>query len=87
MHAGPEVALGFSVSNAASSDCHECRITRPYKDAQNRLPWQDKTCPDLLDLAQHELDPVLNNDYHYDYRYYYNFYSYYIKLLYNKFYY
>ena len=24
---------------------HRCRITRPYKDAQNRLLWRDKTCP------------------------------------------
>ena len=29
----------------ASSDCHECRITRPCKDAQNRLLWRDKTRP------------------------------------------
>ena len=31
--------------NDVASDCHECRITRPYKDAQNRLLWRDKTCP------------------------------------------
>ena len=38
---------GFQVSQprTASSDCHECSITRPYKDAQNRLLWRDKTCP------------------------------------------
>ena len=35
----------LSYNDVASSDCHECRITRPYKDAQNRLLWQDKTCP------------------------------------------
>ena len=35
----------FSYNDVASSDCHECRITRPYKDAQNRLFWRDKTCP------------------------------------------
>ena len=32
-------------NDVASSDCHECRITRPYKDAQNRLLWRVKTCP------------------------------------------
>ena len=35
----------LSYNDAALSDCHECRITRPYKDAQNRLLWRDKTCP------------------------------------------
>ena len=35
----------LSYNDVASSDCHECRITRPYKDAQNRLLWRDKTCP------------------------------------------
>ena len=36
---------GLSYNDVASSDCHECRITRPYKDARNTLLWQDKTCP------------------------------------------
>ena len=35
----------LSYNDVASSDCHECRITRPYKDAQNRLLWRDNTCP------------------------------------------
>ena len=25
--------------------CQECHINRPYKDAQNRLLWRNKTCP------------------------------------------
>ena len=35
--------LGYN--DIASSDCHACRIIRPYKDAQNRLLWRDKTHP------------------------------------------
>ena len=35
----------LSYNDVASSDCHECRITRAYRDAQNRLLWRDKTCP------------------------------------------
>ena len=35
----------LSFNDVASSDCHECCITRPYKDARNRLLWRDKTCP------------------------------------------
>ena len=35
----------LSYNDVASSDCHESGITRPYKDAQNRLHWRDKTCP------------------------------------------
>ena len=34
--------LGYN--DVASSDCHECRMTRPYKDAQNRVLWRGKTC-------------------------------------------
>ena len=26
-------------------DCQNCRISRPYRDAQDRLLWRDKTCP------------------------------------------
>ena len=29
----------LSYNDVASSDCHECRITWPYKDAHNRLLW------------------------------------------------
>ena len=31
-------------NDVALSDRHECRIARPYKDAQNRLLWRDKNC-------------------------------------------
>ena len=34
----------LNFNDVASSDCRECCITRPYKDAQNRLLWRDKTC-------------------------------------------
>ena len=26
-------------------DCQNCRTIRPYRDAQDRLFWRDKTCP------------------------------------------
>ena len=35
----------LSFNDVASSDYHDCGITRPYKDAQNRLLWRDKACP------------------------------------------
>ena len=28
----------------AVRDCQLRRMTKPYKDAQNRLLWRDKTC-------------------------------------------
>ena len=38
--------LHASVSSCMGTcACHECRITRPDKNAQNRLLWRDKTCP------------------------------------------
>ena len=36
------VMLGNDV---ALHDCQKCRIGRPYRDAQDRLLWKDKTCP------------------------------------------
>ncbi len=29
----------------ALCDCQHCCISRPYRDAQDRLLWRDKTCP------------------------------------------
>ena len=26
-------------------DCQNCRSSRPYRDAQDRLLWRDKACP------------------------------------------
>ena len=37
----------LSFIDVASSDCRERCITRPYKDAQNRLLLVGKTCPAL----------------------------------------
>ena len=34
-----------SFNDVALRDCQNCRINRPYRDAQNRLLWRDKTCP------------------------------------------
>ena len=36
---------GSSLNDVAIRDCQNCRISRPYKDAQDRLLWRDKTCP------------------------------------------
>ena len=33
-----------SFNDVAVRDCRLRRITKPYKDAQNRLLWRDKTC-------------------------------------------
>ena len=33
-----------SFNDVAVRDCQLHRITEPYKDAQNRLLWRDKTC-------------------------------------------
>ena len=33
-----------SFNDVAVRDCQLRRITKPYKDAQNRLLWRDKTC-------------------------------------------
>ncbi len=35
----------FSFNDVALRDCQNCRISRPYRDAQDRLLWRDKTCP------------------------------------------
>ena len=34
-----------SFNDDALRDCQNCRISRPYRDAQDRLLWRDKTCP------------------------------------------
>ncbi len=34
-----------SFNDVALRDCQNCRIGRPYRDAQDRLLWKDKTCP------------------------------------------
>ena len=46
-----------SFNNVVLRDCQDCRINRPYKDAQNRLLWRDKTCPARTYLI--ELESVL----------------------------
>ena len=33
-----------SFNDVAVRDCQLRRITKPYKDAQNRMIWRDKTC-------------------------------------------
>ena len=33
-----------SFNGVALRDCPNCRISRPYSDAQDRLLWRDKTC-------------------------------------------
>jgi len=34
-----------SFNDVALHDYQNCRISRPYKDAPDRLLWRDKTCP------------------------------------------
>jgi len=34
-----------SFNDVALHDCQTHRIGRPYRDAQDRLLWKDKTCP------------------------------------------
>ena len=41
----PQVALGYVSMMLHQVTVMSCRITSPYKDAQNRLLWRDKTCP------------------------------------------
>ena len=33
-----------SFNDVAVHDCHLRRINKPYRDAQNRLLWRDKSC-------------------------------------------
>ena len=33
-----------SFNDVTSRDCQNCRISRPYRDEQDRLLWRDKTC-------------------------------------------
>ena len=33
-----------SFNDVAVRDCQLRRITKPYKDAQNRMLWKDKIC-------------------------------------------
>ena len=49
---------GFN--DVALHDCQTRRIGRPYRDAQDRLLWKDKTCPArTYRLAHHELESVV----------------------------
>jgi len=34
-----------SFNDVALRDCQNCRISRAYRDTQDRLLWRDKTCP------------------------------------------
>ena len=34
-----------SFNDVALCDCQNCQIVRPYKDAQDRQLWRDKSCP------------------------------------------
>jgi len=34
-----------SFNDVALRDCQTCQIGRPYRDAQDRLLYKDKTCP------------------------------------------
>ncbi len=34
-----------SFNDVALRDCQNCYIGRPFRDAQDRLLWRDKTCP------------------------------------------
>ncbi len=34
-----------SFNDGMLCDCQNCCISRPYRDAQDRLLWRDKTCP------------------------------------------
>ena len=36
-------------------DCQNCRVNKPYRGAQDRLFWRDKTCP----ACHHELESVV----------------------------
>ena len=40
-----EVALGPVAYDVVLRDCQECHINRPFRDAQDRLLWKEKTCP------------------------------------------
>ncbi len=37
-------------NDIALRDCQHCRVSRPYRDAQDRLLWRDKTCPAHTEL-------------------------------------
>ncbi len=39
------VPLTASFNDVALQDCQTRDINRPYRDAQDRLLWKDKTCP------------------------------------------
>ena len=45
-----------SFSDVAVRDCQLHCITEPYKGAQNRLLWRDKTC---LAPGSHQLESVI----------------------------
>ena len=35
----------FSFNDITLRNCQLCRINKPYRDAQDKLLWRDKTCP------------------------------------------
>ncbi len=37
------IALGLALIKLR--DCHSCQVSGPYRVAQDRLLWTDKTCP------------------------------------------
>ncbi len=39
-----------SFNDVALHDCQTHQIGRPYRDAQDRLLWKDKTCPAHTEL-------------------------------------
>ena len=41
---------------SAKHNCQLCRVSKPYKDAHNRLLRSDKTC---LYLAHHQLESII----------------------------
>ena len=34
-----------SFNEVTLRDCQNCRVNKPYRDAQDKLLWRDKTCP------------------------------------------
>ncbi len=41
----PSLASGLHICCRFTEAVHKCRIGRPYRDAQDRQLWRDKTCP------------------------------------------
>ena len=41
-----KVLMVLCFNNVTLLDCQNCSINRPYINAQDRLLWRDKTCPE-----------------------------------------